>query len=75
MQVMPRIFLLGGNFLWFDKLQVEGVSVIPHSACTFELDELIPTFDLGVREACSLLTTAVQLGQDVTRVDQEVPGQ
>ena len=66
--IMPQIFLLMSVFLLFER-----VSVIPHSACTFELDEC-RTFYLRVREACSLLTAAIQLGQDVTRVDQEVPG-
>ena len=61
-------FSVDVSFLLFER-----VSVIPHSACTFELDEC-RTFYLRVREACSLLTAAIQLGQDVTRVDQEVPG-
>ena len=69
--IMPQIVLLGVIFV---VLQVERVSVIPHSACTFELDEC-RTFYLGMRKACSLLATAVQLGQDVTWVDQEIPGQ
>ena len=48
--------------------------VISHSACIVERVE-DSTFDFWMRKSRRLLPTAVQLGQDVTWVDQKVPGQ
>ena len=65
------------TFYWMrfimPKIVKRGL-VISHSACIVKRVE-DSTFDFWMRKSRRLLPTAVQLGQDVTWVDQKVPGQ
>ena len=64
------------TFYWMRFIMPKIVKrgLVIHSACIVERVE-DSTFDFWMRKSRRLLPTAVQLGQDVTWVDQKVPGQ